>query len=144
MATNKKAEETAEEKTATLAEMQAQMAAMLAEAQAAKAEAQRMLEEAAKLTDGKVVSAERAAQIEEDRLRGEEPVEVKLFKDNGKYKDDVFVAVNGENCVIKRGERVQIKRRCAEVLDHSEHQDDETSLLIEQKTREGAKAGSEM
>ena len=35
MATNKKAEETAEEKTATLAEMQAQMAKMLAEAQAA-------------------------------------------------------------------------------------------------------------
>ena len=68
MATNKKTEETAEEKTATLAEMQAQMAAMLAEAQAAKAEAQRMLEEAAKLTDGKVVSAERAARIEEDRL----------------------------------------------------------------------------
>ena len=83
-------------------------------------------------------------KAEEDRLRGEEPVEVKLFKDNGKYKDDVFVAVNGENCVIKRGERVQIKRKFAEVLDHSEHQDYETSLLIEQKTREGAKALSEM
>ena len=144
MATNKKAEETVEEKTATLAEMQAQMAAMLAQAQKEREEAARMLEEAKQLTDGKVVSAERADQIEEDRKRGEEPVEVKLFKDNGKYKDDVFVAVNGENCVIKRGERVQIKRKFAEVLDHSEHQDYETSLLIEQKTREGAKALSEM
>lgn len=136
MATNKKAEETAEEKTATLAEMQAQMAAMLAQAQKEREEAARMLEEAKQLTDGKVVSAERAAQIEEDRKRGEEPVEVKLFKDNGKYKDDVFVAVNGENCVIKRGERVQIKRKFAEVLDHSEHQDYETAQLIEQKTKE--------
>lgn len=136
MATNKKAEETVEEKTATLAEMQAQMAAMLAEAQAAKAEAQRMLEEAAKLSDGKVVSAERAAQIEEDRKRGEELVEIKLFKDTGKYKDDVFVAVNGENCVIKRGERVKIKRKFADVLDNSEHQDYETAQLIEQKTKE--------
>ena len=61
-----------------------------------------------------------------------EYVEVKLFKDNDKYKDDVFVAVNGENCVIKRGERVKIKRKFAEVLDHSEHQDYETSKLVEQ------------
>ena len=141
MATNKKAEETAEEKTATLAEMQAQMAAMLAEAQAAKAEAQRMLEEAAKLTDGKVVSAERAAQIEEDRLRGEEPVEVKLFKDNDKYKEPVFVGVNGEAIAIERGVRVQIKRKFAEVLDNSDKQDYETAKLIERKTDEFSKSG---
>lgn len=140
----KKTETVEEPKTTTLEEMQAQMAQMLAEAQAAKAEAARMLEEAAKLSAGKVNSAERAAQIEADRKRGEELVEVKLFKDTGKYKDDVFVAVNGENCVIKRGERVQIKRKFAEVLDHSEHQDYETSLMIEQKSREGAKALSEM
>lgn len=140
----KKTETVEETKTTTLEEMQAQMAAMLAEAQAAKAEAARMLEEAAKMSAGKINSAERAAEIEADRLRGEEPVEVKLFKDTGKYKDDVFVAVNGENCVIKRGERVQIKRKFAEVLDHSEHQDYETSLMIEQKSREGAQALAEM
>jgi hypothetical protein len=143
MATKKN--ETVEEvKTPTLEEMQAQMAQMLAEAQAAKAEAARMLEEAAKLSAGKVNSAERAAEIEADKARGEELVEVKLFKDTGKYKDDVFVGVNGENCVIQRGERVKIKRKFAEVLDHSEHQDYETSLMIEQKSREGAKALSEM
>ena len=134
MATNKKAEETAEEKTATLAEMQAQMAAMLAEAQAAKAEAQRMLEEAAKLTDGKVVSAERAAQIEEDRLRGEEPVEVKLFKDNGKYKGDVLVCVNGERFLIKRGVRVEVPRYVALVLEESAKQDTATANLIESES----------
>lgn len=140
----KKTETVEETKTTTLEEMQAQMAAMLAEAQAAKAEAARMLEEAAKLSAGKINSAERAAEIEADRQRSNELVEVKLFKDTGKYKDDVFVAVNGENCVIKRGERVQIKRKFAEVLDHSEHQDYETSLMIEQKSREGAQALAEM
>ena len=134
MATNKKAEETAEEKTATLAEMQAQMAAMLAEAQAAKAEAQRMLDEAAKLTDGKVVSAERAARIEEDRLRGEEPVEVKLFKDNGKYKGDVLVCVNGERFLIKRGVRVEVPRYVALVLEESAKQDTATANLIESES----------
>lgn len=140
----KKTETVEETKTTTLEEMQAQMAAMLAEAQAAKAEAARMLEEAQKLSAGKINSAERAAEIEADRQRSNELVEVKLFKDTGKYKDDVFVAVNGENCVIKRGERVQIKRKFAEVLDHSEHQDYETSLMIEQKSREGAQALAEM
>ena len=41
---------------------------------------------------------------------GEELVSIRLFKDNDKYKDDVFVAVNGEAIQIKRGETVKIKR----------------------------------
>lgn len=49
----------------------------------------------------------------------EEKVPVRLFKDNGKYKDDVFVAVNGERVQIKRGETVMIKRKFAEVLENS-------------------------
>lgn len=160
MATNKKKTEAVEEEAQvteqapetgettkqemTMAEMQAQMAQMLAEAQAAKAEAQRMLDEAARLADGKVTSAERAAQIEADRLRGEELVEIKLFKDTGKYKDDVFVGCNGETIAIKRGERVKIKRKFAEILDHSEHQDYETAVLIEQKTKEWEAASANL
>lgn len=139
----KKTEEVMEQGM-TLEQMQAQMAAMLAEAQAAKAEAARMLEEAQKMTNGKMKTAERAAEIEEDRARGEELVDIKLFKDAGKYKDDVFVGCNGETIAIKRGERVQIKRKFAEILDHSEHQDYETSMLIEQKSAEWAKASAEL
>lgn len=119
----------------SLAEMQAELARMMAEAKAAKEEAQRMLEEAKKITAGQVTTAERAAEIEADRLRGEELVEIKLFKDNGKYKDDVFVGCNGETIAIKRGERVKIKRKFAEILDNSEHQDYETAVLIEQQTK---------
>ncbi|MBE6704222.1 MAG: hypothetical protein E7583_03075 [Ruminococcaceae bacterium] len=55
--------------------------------------------------------------------RGEELVEVTLFRDNGKYSDDVYVSVNGENCIIKRGEPVMIKRKFKEVLDNSAKQD---------------------
>ena len=128
----------------TLADMQAQMAQMMAEAQAAKAEAQRMLEEAKKITAGQVTTAERAAEIEADRLRGEELVEIKLFKDTGKYKDDVFVGCNGETIAIKRGERVQIKRKFAEILDNSEHQDYETAVLIEQKSKEWEAASANL
>lgn len=117
-------------------EVQAQIAAIMAEAEAAKAEAMRLVEEA-RIAAG-VKSAEDEAKAKaaaEHKAYMEEYVDVKLFKDNDKYKDDVFVSVNGENCVIKRGERVRIKRKFAEVLDHSEHQDYETSKLIEQATR---------
>lgn len=46
-----------------------------------------------------------------------ERVTVQLFKDNGKYKDDVVVAVNGEIIKIKRGVPVSIKRKHAFVID---------------------------
>ena len=52
-----------------------------------------------------------------------EYVEIKLFKDNDKYKDDVYVAINGKNCVIRRGEWTRIRRKFALLLDQSEIQD---------------------
>jgi len=60
-----------------------------------------------------------------------EYVAVKLFRDNDRYKDDVYVAVNGHNCVIKRGEWVKIKRKFALVLDQSEIQDMKTAEMLE-------------
>lgn len=59
-----------------------------------------------------------------------EYVDVKLFKDSDRYSDDVYVAVNGQNCIIKRGEWVKIKRKFAIVLDQSEIQDMKTSEMI--------------
>ena len=60
-----------------------------------------------------------------------EYVAVKLFRDNDRYKDDVYVAVNGRNCVNKRGEWVKIKRKFALVLDQSEIQDIKTAEMLE-------------
>lgn len=60
-----------------------------------------------------------------------ELVAVKLFRDNDRYKDDVYVAVNGHNCIIKRGEWVKIKRKFAMVLDQSEIQDMKTAEMLE-------------
>lgn len=98
--------------------VQAEKEKILAEA---KAEAAKILEDAkaqvAKSEDEK--AAERAAEL----ARGEELVTVRLFKDAKNYKDDVFVQVNGENCLIKRGETVQIKRKFAEALANSDRQD---------------------
>lgn len=60
-----------------------------------------------------------------------ELVAIKLFRDNDRYKDDVYVAVNGRNCVIKRGEWVMVKRKFALVLDQSDIQDMKTAAMLE-------------
>lgn len=62
----------------------------------------------------------------------EELVTVQLFRDNERYKDDVFVAVNGESCQIQRGVPVQIKRKFARVLEQSAVQDQATAAMIQQ------------
>ena len=122
-----------------LADVTKQVEEMLAEAQEARDEAKRILEEAkVSAIDEKTEEQKKADAMREAYWN--ELVEVRLFKDNNKYKDDVFVAVNGENCVIKRGERVMVKRKFAEVLDKSDLQDFETSKLIEQKSSEFAKS----
>lgn len=66
-----------------------------------------------------------------DQAYLEEYIAIKLFRDNDRYKDDVYVAINGKNCVIKRGEWVKIKRKFALVLDQSEIQDSKAAQLME-------------
>jgi hypothetical protein len=119
-----------------LADITKQVEEMLANA---KAEAAKIVAEAKASVSGELTEEQKKAN-EERKAYWEELVEVKLFKDNNKYKDDVFVSVNGENCVIKRGERVKVKRKFADVLDKSDMQDYETSKLIEQKSNEFAKS----
>ena len=64
----------------------------------------------------------------------EEKVPIRLFKDNDRYKDDVYVCVNGERLLIKRGENVEIPRKFALVLEQSAQQDTATANLIEEKS----------
>lgn len=124
------------EKSINLADVAKQVEEMLAKA---KAEAEKIVADAKASVGGELTEEQKKAN-EERKAYWDELVEVKLFKDNNKYKDDVFVSVNGENCVIKRGERVKVKRKFADVLDKSDMQDYETSLLIEKKSSEFAKS----
>ena len=88
--------------------------------------------ENALLRQDKKAEKERAlAQAREYEDYLNEYISVKLFKDNDRYRDDVYVAVNGQNCIIKRGEWVKVKRKFALVLDASEIQDMRTAELIE-------------
>lgn len=53
----------------------------------------------------------------------EELVPVKLFKDSGRYTDDVFVRMNNKTFQIKRGVRVEVPRYVVEILNNSDAQD---------------------
>ena len=63
-----------------------------------------------------------------------ELVTIRLFKDNDKYKDDVFVAINGKSWLIQRGIDVQVPRKVAKVLERSMAQDTSTANLIERES----------
>lgn len=133
-----KKEETVKDEQLSAVELK--IAEMLEKAQK---EAQRIIDEAK--ASAEETRHEKAEDISADReaelARGEELVEVKLFKDNDKYKEPVFVSVNGEAIAIERGVRVKIKRKFAEVLDNSDKQDYETAKLIERKSDEFSKSG---
>ena len=60
-----------------------------------------------------------------------EYVAVKLFRDNDRYKDDVYVAVNGQNCVVRRGEWVRIKRKFAFLIEQSEIQEMKAAEVLQ-------------
>lgn len=61
-----------------------------------------------------------------------EKVTVKLFKDKGRYKDDVFVAVNGVGMLVPRGVEVKIPRKYAIALANSEKQ---SSFAVEYQSK---------
>ena len=72
-----------------------------------------------------------AGQAPEAAAPGKKMVKVKLFKDNHDYREDVFVAVNGERYLMQRGVEVEVPDYIAEVLEHSAQQDARTAELIE-------------
>ena len=63
-------------------------------------------------------------------------VEIELFRDNKDYKDNVFVAVNGESCVIARGRKVKVKKKFADVIYQSMRQDIKTAKLMDKRSDE--------
>ena len=64
-----------------------------------------------------------ADPVAEHEAYMQEMVEIELFYDGDKYKDDVHVGVNGKSWLIKRGEKVKVPRFVAEVIANSEAQD---------------------
>ena len=92
----------------------------------------------------KPVDTEKKRKEEEAKRKAymEELVPFYAFKDNDKYKDDIFVAVNGETCQIQRGKQVMIKRKFYNVLKRGQAQDTKAAdLMAEQNSRYKNAAG---
>ena len=112
----------------------------LAEVQAAKAAAEKELAEAENAKQTAIAEAEQlaAAKAAAEKAAVTDPskdlVTIHLFKDNERYKDDVFVAVNGKRWQIKRGVDVQVPRYVADLLEQSRKQDVSTAYLIERES----------
>lgn len=96
-----------------------------------------VVDEVKEVKPKKVEKKPTEAEIKANILAYEnELVTVKLFKDTGRYKDDVTVHVNGKNWQIQRGIEVKIPRYVARVLAYSDKQDIETAMMIEAKEQE--------
>nr|DAN49880.1 MAG TPA: hypothetical protein [Caudoviricetes sp.] len=75
-----------------------------------------------------------------DRMN--EKVPVKLFKDNGKYKDDLVVQLAGVAYQIKRGITVMVPRAVYDIIRRSELQDQHTANMLDALQEEYAKKNS--
>ena len=63
-----------------------------------------------------------------------EEIEVLLHKDDGRYKDDVVVILNGTAMVVPRGKKVKIKRKYALIIEQSMGQKADAAARISSLT----------
>jgi len=76
--------------------------------------------------------------------RQNEEVPIKLFKDNGKYKDDVFVQMGDKSFQIQRGVTVKVPRYVADIIRQSEKQDQSTATMIQKLADDYEKKAEKM
>ena len=63
-------------------------------------------------------------------------VTIKLFKDTGKYSEPLTVILNGKIWRFERGVEHRVPKDIAEIIDHSEYQNNMTARMIEARERE--------
>jgi len=113
---------------------------------AAQAEANKIIEEAKKKAEEILNSSKPKEEVSEQEMSREkeaeinewlnERVPVQLFKDEGKYRDDVFISVNDKTYRIQRGKTVYVPRFVAIQLENNHRQEMETVNLMDAMTKE--------
>lgn len=86
----------------------------------------------------------RTDKTEQTAAPGEELVEYFAPLLPGENRQDIFVAVNGESLVIKRGVKVRIKKKFYEVLMNAQKQEMEAFKAMENAKKQGEKALTNM
>ena len=89
-------------------------------------------------TENTVNGKQAEAQQQEVQQTGQkkDTVRFTLFKDNVKYKGDLFVGVNGKSYLVKRGVEVELPRGVYETIKNSQAQ-----MVAASETMETAAAG---
>lgn len=95
--------------------------------------------EAAKAENEKLENT-KAEAVAAGTASGDELVDYFAPVLHGENRQDIFVAVNGESLVIKRGVQVQIKRKFYEVLQNAQAQELCAYEAMETAKRQGEKA----
>ena len=67
-----------------------------------------------------------------EAAKKEKMVKIRLFKDSNKYKNDLFVGVNGRTFLIKRGVEVEVPESVALVIEDSQAQEIEAMRVMEE------------
>lgn len=86
-------------------------------------------------------AAEPPTQSMDDYM--EEKVTIQLYYDGDKYKDDLFVAVNGRSFQIQRGIDVQVPRFVAMVIEQQRSQDMAAAKMEKRLSENFARAARE-
>ncbi len=80
-------------------------------------------------------------KVEEPSLSPEEYMRERVnymaFKDDGKYKDDIPVIVNGHNFIIQRGVVVQIPRYVVSILESKDRELRAANIYLEEAIKAG-------
>ena len=77
-------------------------------------------------------------KVKKEALSGKTK-KVTLFFDGDKYKDPVYVGLNGMSWLIQRGVEVEVPVEVAEILEHSAEQDAHTAAMLRNLSAEAEK-----
>lgn len=93
-----------------------------------------------KVTEPEITEEIKQEAMAEEKDPMKELVDFYAFKDNGKYKDDIIVGINGRFLRIMRGVKVKIPKPYYDVLMQSQEQDARTANLMEDLQQDYEKA----
>lgn len=72
-----------------------------------------------------------AAKKTEAKFNPRAMVSIKLFRDNNRYKEPLYVAVNDYSAQIQRGVSVQVPYFVAKHIEEMNAQDEATAMMLE-------------
>ena len=74
--------------------------------------------------------------VREEAFDPRQMVKIKLFRDNNRYKEPLFVSVNNYTALIQRGVQVEVPYFVARHIEEMNAQDEATAMLVEGLAKE--------